>query len=42
VENDALDRLDLPSFTATFTLSGLQGLSPEVVSSLLRRRKRAA
>jgi AcrR family transcriptional regulator len=42
VENDALDRLDLPSFTATFTLSGLQGMSPDVVSALLRRRKRAA
>ena len=42
VENDALDRLDMPSFTATFTLRGLQGLSPDVVSSLLRRRKRAA
>jgi len=42
VENDALDRLDLPGFTATFTLSGLAGMSPDVVSDLLRRRERAA
>jgi AcrR family transcriptional regulator len=42
VENDALDRLDIAGFTSTFTLRGLQGLSPDAVSSLLRRRKRAA
>jgi AcrR family transcriptional regulator len=41
-EHDALDRLDLPAFTATFTMSGLLGLTPEVVSSLLRRDQRAA
>jgi hypothetical protein len=40
--SDDLDRLDLPAFTATFTMNGLLGLTPEVVSSLLRRDQRAA
>jgi AcrR family transcriptional regulator len=30
VEHDALDRLDVAAFTATFTLSGLQGLGPDL------------
>jgi AcrR family transcriptional regulator len=33
VEHDALDRLDVAAFTTTFTLTGLQGLRPEIFSA---------
>jgi AcrR family transcriptional regulator len=39
VENDALDRIDIAAFTSRFILSGLEGVSPDALSALARRRR---
>jgi AcrR family transcriptional regulator len=38
VENQAVDGFDVASFSAQFVLTGLEGVSPEAISSLRPRR----
>ena len=40
LENDALERMDLSTFSTTFFLRGLQGVDPDTVATLRSRRPR--
>jgi AcrR family transcriptional regulator len=39
VDHDALDRMDLSTFATTLMLQGLEGVDPEVLSTLRARRQ---